>query len=49
MPKPEKKPLHRPQKYGEETVPVVTRVPKSKVELFKKLIQPILNRWIKKH
>lgn len=35
--------------YGEETVPVVTKVPASKVEDFKKLVKDkILKKWVKK-
>jgi hypothetical protein len=38
----------RPLKYGEETIPVVFRVPKSKVSIFKTLVNKILSKWIKK-
>lgn len=41
-----KNPAHRPLKYGEETTPVVFRVPKSKVATFKKLAAAILSKWI---
>lgn len=35
--------------YGEETVPVVTKVPASKVEQFKKDVkEKVLKKWIKK-
>lgn len=42
-----KKPAHRPLLYGEETQVVQFRVPKSKVPLFKRLVQAILNKWKK--
>lgn len=35
----------KPFKYGEETKLVNFRVPVSKVEIFKKLVQAILNKW----
>jgi hypothetical protein len=36
----------RKQLYGEETVPVVTKVPASKVEDFKRLVkEKILKKW----
>lgn len=36
----------RKQLYGEETVPVVIKVPSSKVEEFKKLVKDkILKKW----
>jgi hypothetical protein len=35
--------------YGEETRPVVTKVPKSKVIQFKKEVkEKVLNKWVKK-
>jgi hypothetical protein len=38
----------RPLKYGEPTEIVRFSVPKSKVDVFKKLVNAILNKWIKK-
>jgi hypothetical protein len=45
----ERKGAGRKQLYGEETVPVVTKVPASKVEDFKKEVKDkILKKWIPK-
>jgi hypothetical protein len=38
----------RPLKYGEETEIVRFSVPKSKVSIFKTLVNKILAKWIKK-
>jgi hypothetical protein len=42
-----KKPAHRPLKFGEETKVVQIRVPKSKVDLFRKWADKFLSKWIK--
>lgn len=49
MAKAKKKAAHRPLLYGEPTVPVVTKVPKSKKLQFKKEVkEKILKKWEKK-
>jgi hypothetical protein len=37
----------RKLKYGEPTEPVLIRVPKSKVDLFRKWADKFLSKWIK--
>jgi hypothetical protein len=44
-----KKAAHRPLKYGEETKVVQYRVPKSKVELFRKIADKFLEKFKKGH